>query len=404
MEMASCLEQDLVIGKYRLFDVRFLSLFRKEELAVGKYIMVACDLHDETMLLKIAAGRGKADKRTFQNSPSGRKAMLAELKSRSKAAGRAKVVFAYEASALGFGLHDEITAAGLECHVLAPTRIARSPRQRRSKCDEKDADRILELLRGYVLAGNDLPSVWIPDRETRDDREIVRARLSLTKKLTALKTQTRTLLKRCAVEQPSSLDKHWTNRFHAWLQGLAGPRSTLAYGARVALGTLLRQMDTVEKEIDTLDKEIQGMAETARYAMPAHKMTEEPGVGLFTAMVFLTEMGDMSRFSNRKRVGSYLGLSPASHDTGEGSDRKGHITHQGSWRVRRALCQASWVRVRYDPGEGAFYKRLVKRNPKRKKTALVACMRRLAVRLWHIGLEEQQRADCFDKTASRAAV
>jgi len=61
-------------------------------------------------------------------------------------------------------------------------------------------------------------------------------------------------------------------------------------------------------------------------------------------MVFLTEMGDLRRFRNRKKVGAYLGLVPTSNESGENTDHKGHITHQGPARLRKVLCQAAWVR------------------------------------------------------------
>jgi hypothetical protein len=43
------------------------------------------------------------------------------------------------------------------------------------------------------------------------------------------------------------------------------------------------------------------------------------------------------------------------------------------------------VWVRFDPAAQAAYERLLIRNPKkRKKIAIVAMMRRLAIRLWHL--------------------
>ena len=57
-------------------------------------------------------------------------------------------------------------------------------------------------MEGHVLAGNELPAIWIPDHQTRDDREIVRSRLNAGEKLTALKTQVRMLLKRHHVVKP----------------------------------------------------------------------------------------------------------------------------------------------------------------------------------------------------------
>ena len=50
-----------------------------------------------------------------------------------------------------------------------------------------------------------------------------------------------------------------------------------------------------------------------------------PGVGLLVAMTFLTEMGDLERFHNRREMAAYLGLCPSSFESGETNDRKGRI-------------------------------------------------------------------------------
>ena len=122
-----------------------------------KVIMIGCDLHDASMILKIAVDRDAPETQAVQNNPHGRKALVADLRRRAQAEGGARVLFAYEASGQGFGLYDELTAAGVECCVLAPTKMARSRRQQSEKNDDKDALWLLELLRGHVLAGNGLP-------------------------------------------------------------------------------------------------------------------------------------------------------------------------------------------------------------------------------------------------------
>jgi transposase len=258
----------------------------------------------------------------------------------------------------------------------------------------------LEIVRGHVLGGNELPAVWVPDLQTRDDREIVRARLDVSEKAASVKAQVRTLLKRCGQRPPANLSKGWTRSFEAWLRGLIAQGGTLPGGARAALGSLLRQKAALEEEMALLDGEVEALAGQVRYAEPARALMSVRGVGLLTAMVYLTEMGDLSRFANRRKVGAFLGLAPSSDESGPECDRKGHITHQGPWRVRRALCQAVWARVRTDPAEKAVYERIVRRNPKHKKIAVVAAMRRLAVRLWHLGRTAQRRHRCF---AAKAA-
>lgn len=348
-----------------------------------KSILIGCDLHDRNMLLKIAVGREPSVKRSWSNDPAGRVAMIADLKRRAAAAGVARMVFAYEASGLGFCLYDELEAAGIECHVLAPTLIERSVKQVHRKTDERDAERILGLLRAWRLAGNPLPDVWIPDRQTRDDREVVRMRLGLAGKRTRCKIQIRCLLKRNnAARSPM---KTWTGDYRLWLEHQA--KSVLPWGAGLALASLLRQLESLDAETARVSQQVEELSRTPRYARRTAALVEGlKGVGILTAMVFLTEMGDLSRFRNRYQVGSFLGLTPKSQESGQADDRKGHITREGPARVRMALCQAVWVRVRTDEQARAKYERIAQKNPKHKKKGIVALMRDLGITMWHKAL------------------
>jgi transposase len=159
-------------------------------------IFVGCDLHEKTLVNRISVNREPAEKRTVGNTVSGRRKLIAMLKQKAKEWGGARIVFVYEASGQGFILCDQLRAAGIDCHVLAPTKIERSSKQKRNKNDDRDADRLLDIVRGHELAGTKLPSVWVPDLQTRDDRETVRTRQDLGEKQTGLKTQIQTLMKR----------------------------------------------------------------------------------------------------------------------------------------------------------------------------------------------------------------
>ena len=142
-----------------------------------KVLMIGADVHDQNTLTKFALDRGPVATRSFRSDRAGRQAMIRFFQEWSAKVQATKTVLAYEASCSGFGLHDKLQCAGIECHVLAPSKIERSLAQRSRKTDEKDAERILELLRGAVLGGNRLPAVWVPDPQRRDDRELVRARM-----------------------------------------------------------------------------------------------------------------------------------------------------------------------------------------------------------------------------------
>jgi transposase len=241
---------------------------------------------------------------------------------------------------------------------------------------------VVEKLRGHVLAGNRLPTVWVPDPQTRDDRELIRARLELIEKQTVIKAQIQMLLKRHGVEKPTGLGAGWTMGYRRWLTALS-ESETLGWGSRQALSSLIRQLTFIEGEIEGLDKPLEQLANAPRHRPFIEELTQECGVGRLTALAYRTEIGYAGRFRRGRQVGKFVGLTPTSHESGQQNDRKGHISRQGPPRLRKILCQASWAHIRHNAGARRTYQELVSRNPKKKKIALVAMMRRLSVRLWH---------------------
>jgi transposase len=348
-----------------------------------KHIFVGIDLGDKNSVARIAEDREKSERFGFVNNGGGRARLFRELKMRRDKAGEAEIVMTYEASSCGFVLHDEAEALGIKCWVLAPTKMEKSVEQRKHKNDDRDADDVLEKLRGHVLAGNRLPTVWVPDRQTRDDRELIRGRLELTEKQTQIKVQIRMLVKRHGLEKPSGLGAGWTIGYRQWLQALSESEQLLGWSTRQALNSLLRQLQFLEAEIERVQKPLEQLADEPRHKPIVQELTQEAGVGLVMAMAYRTEIGQAGRFGRGRQVGKFVGLTPSSHESGQQTDRKGHISRQGSPRLRKVLCQASWVYIVHDDRAKHMYQRLVSRNPKKKKIALVAIMRRLAVRLWH---------------------
>jgi transposase len=360
-----------------------------------KVVMCGADVHDNSITTKIAVNKEQPETRMFQYTIQGRENLFKHLKLVASKYGADRIVVAYEASSLGFGMCDECRDVGIECYVLAPTKMPQSEEQRKRKTDARDAQKILEQLRGHVLAGNELAKVWIPDPQLRDDREVVRMRLEIADKLTAVRTQVRTLLKRNKIQKPKTVGKAWTISDRDWLKRMT--ESELPWGARVGLASLLRQIYVLEQEVKEVDNAVKALAESERYRAAAEALVGKlTGVAVLSAMVFLTELGDLRRFANRKKVGAFLGVVPSSNESGDSAkDRKGHITRQGSARVRKVLCQAAWSRVTFDPDESKVYARIVEKNLKKKKIATVACMRRLGIRMWHIALEAQLEAGVY---------
>jgi transposase len=247
-----------------------------------KVIMMGCDLHDRWMLLKVAVGTEKPIKRSFETSNTF--GMIEWLKDFACRKGAARTVFAYEASGQGFGLYDQLRDAGIECHVLAPTHLPHTTHRRKNKTDEKDAEMILDEVRAHVLAGRKLPTVWVPDPQTRDDREAVRLRLALGEQRTQIKNQIRSLAKRRGLKFPEwfSNSGNWSLRSVQWLREVAaGQLVDLQQGIRVALATLLDLYAAFSEQLKSLDKTIAQLAKRTRYAKAFRKLRGSNKIALW---------------------------------------------------------------------------------------------------------------------------
>ena len=370
---------------------------------MNKVTMIGCDVHDASLVLRVAVGQDAAIKKTFGGSEVAE--MIGWLKEFALRREAPRIVLAYEASSRGFGLYDQLTEAGIECYVLAPTHLPRTSHRQKNKTDDKDANMLLNEVRAFVLAGRALPQVWVPDPQTRDEREVVRMRLQIGEQRTSIKNQIRQLAKRNSLVFPVWFTKsgEWSRRSLQWLHEVAaGTSSSLPEGARVVLSSLIDLYAALSCELKELDQAVLRLARSERYTQRFRKLKLMSGVGTLTAMVFLTELGDLARFANRRQLAAYLGLAPSAHESGTQDDRKGHITRQGSARVRHVLCQAAWAALRCSKEYKATYEKIRRGTPKRSKVAIVALMRRLAIAMWHTALSPEM--DVLMEEIDRAKV
>ncbi len=408
-----------------------------------KTIMIGCDLHDRSMLVRFAVGDSEPQQKSFANDAPGRTRMIQVFKQLAQEHQSSRIVFVYEASGQGYGLSDQLHDAGIECHVLSPALLPTTVRSKKPRTDAKDAQMLLEQvrtrgvfvlnagshrrwrsalsvlrtinhwLRGFVLAGNPLPVVWTAPQRLRDDRELVRCRVDSADNLTAIKLQILSMLKRRGIEKPRWLRSNsWSKAWVAWLRETAAAMDDFV---GPVLESYAARFELYRDELTCLDREIRRLARTPRYKVPHDELRKIRGVGLLTAMTFLTEMGDLTRShwlsvsgcrpcpgsvpngmtaaqqtrracENRRQIGAYLGLCPASFESGEKSNRKGRITRQGPPRLRRMLCQAVWSALRTDPEITQAWNRLHRGKADRRKKAVVALMRQLGIRMWHRAL------------------
>jgi transposase len=173
---------------------------------------------------------------------------------------------------------------------------------------------------------------------------------------------------------------YWTGPGRGWLAELELPA-----GSREIVTDCLAVIDALAGLIDRIDGELHQHAK----ADPRVKVLRTlPGVGEFTALVSVAEIGDISRFPSARKLASWAGLTP----TVRGSDlkvRHGHISKQGSVWLRWAMNQAAQT-AKWSPEFAASYAALAHRRG--KKIATIAIARKLLTRAWHL-LAEMETAE-----------
>jgi transposase len=240
-------------------------------------------------------------------------------------------------------------------HPLKTKAIAEA----RIKTDKIDAGILAQLGKADFVY-----KAYIPDRETRDLREVLRHRAFLVRLRTRIKNRVHGYLTRLGVENP------FTDLFGkkglAWLADLG-----LREPYRKLIDQDLKVLTAINTEIKKATEEIEDMADEDKRA---ELLLPIRGIGPYTAMLIVAEIGDVHRFPAPKKLVSFAGLCPSTYQTGQTSYH-GHLTKQGSKWLRWAMVEAA-QRYAQAPGRlGHFYRRLARK--KGTKTARVALARRL---------------------------
>ena len=260
----------------------------------------------------------------------------------------------YEASC-GYGhLYDAIRPFAHHVAVAHPGQLRLIFRSKK-KNDRVDAAKL-----GKLLYLGEVPAVHVPGVDVRSWRKLIEFRQKLLGRRVATKNQIRSILRGHAMTPPRGL---WTKKGLRWLADVALPAAE-----KLAVEMEAEALLEVNERIKRVEDELAKIS--SRHPGVALLMTI-PGIGIRTAEAFCAYVDDIHRFARNRQVGTYFGLVPC-QDSSAGKDRFGHITKEGPATVRKLLCEAAWSCVRFNPTIRAFFQRVVKDDPDRKKIAVVA--------------------------------
>ncbi len=279
----------------------------------------------------------------------------------------------YEAGFSGFWIHDQLKESGVDCIVINPADVPTTNKERDRKTDKVDS---LKLSRS--LRNGQLESIYVHPKENYEDRMITRARESLVKDQTRIKNRIKGLMKFFGIEiSEEQVKSHWSKRFIEILENI----KTINSGAKVSLNRYLDQLKYQRKLISDITKDIRKLSLTEKYKEEVKYLTSIPGISILSAMILLTEIGDINRFNKLDKFLSYIGLIPSEHSSGE-KENKNYMTRRGNSLLRKIIVESSWTAVRKDPGLLMSFNNICKR--KTKSRAIITIARKLSGRIMHM--------------------
>lgn len=269
------------------------------------------------------------------------------------------------------------------------------------KTDKKDSKWLAKLLLSGLLRGS-----YIPCREIRELRDLVRYKTKLTNQVSAEKNRFQKILEDANIKlsvvlsdvfgvtgqkmiaeilkgdyKPEQLLYHVHGRVKSSREDIK--EALTGYVSdhhRFMLKTIMGNIAKIESTISELDAQISIKTETYRGILDL--LETIPGVGLDGAVAIIAEIGvDMDAFSTHKHLTSWAGMCPGSNESA-GKNKSGRITY-GNKFLRVFLVQMGWAASRTkNTYLSSKYKSLVGRRGKKK--AVIAIGHKILIAAYFI--------------------
>jgi transposase len=150
------------------------------------------------------------------------------------------------------------------------------------------------------------------------------------------------------------------------------------------LQSVMRSIDFLVSEIRLIENEIEiHVRKTPGVKSSVELMRSIPGIGDVASVVIESETNGLSKFTGVRQLTAYVGLVPEEHSSGASVLKRSRISKRGNARIRHVLYMCAISAIRFNPVIKNFYERLAARG-KKKKVAIVACMRKLLHIIWGV--------------------
>src|SRR6266403_496666 len=234
----------------------------------------------------------------------------------------------YEAGPCGFGLARRLRQLGVECEVVAPS-MTPTRAGDRVKTDKRDARKLARLLRA-----GELTPVYIPEPTDEAIRDLCRARTDAVDDRRRSRHRLKGFLLRHGYHYQGK--SSWSAAHERYLRELVLPHPAM----KVILEEYLQSIAAADERIARCEAAMGDLLEQWRLKPAVHALMAMKGFQTVAAMILVSELGEVHRFSHPRQVMAYLGLVPTENTSSE-RRRQGHITKCGNAHARWLLVECA---------------------------------------------------------------
>lgn len=279
----------------------------------------------------------------------------------------------YEAGYCGYWIHEELEREGIKNIIVNPADVPTKDKEKKKKTNKVDSRKL-----GRSLRNKEIDGIYIRSKEVQEDRSLVRMRHRMVRKQTSSKNQIKGLLSFFGIfMSEEKLNSHWSKKYILWIQ----EQSKGTSGSSMSIRASIEELLGLRKIIAQITKQIKELSNEERYKENVRLLCTIPGISVVTAMIILTELGNMNTYSRLDTLCSYVGLLPNENSTGEKETRYG-IIKRGNKFLKKVLIESSWVAIRKDPALLQSFKEYRKRCIATK--AIIKISRKLLNRIRYV--------------------
>ena len=324
----------------------------------GRIVYVGIDVHKETYTVTCVCNKQIVKTVTMQADPA---ALAASL---PRWFPGATLYSVYEAGVSAFVLHRVRTTAGITNIIVNPASVAVAANDK-VKTDRRDSKKL-----AIDLADGRLRGIYVPTEAEELARLLPRTRAQIVKHRATIARQIKAKLHQFGLIAPASrrlISSRYLREIAAW---------SLPPELSVSLTLLAEQWRFATRQLIEMRRLLRDQAQAPEEIDKVYRSV--PGIGEVVARTFATELGDMTRFAKERALCSSTGLTPSEYASGA-SVRRGHMSRQGSSRVRPWLVETAWRALPRDGVLKEMFDRIA--ATRGKKRAIVAIARRLTGRI-----------------------